>query len=377
MKSKILLLALCACTLVSFRLFSQCAGGTAPLTITYDTVVYGNGNASRFFSVPKFNPATGTLLSADIKSTVGLQYSYNLQNQTLLDKIFKTKIVRTDDITSDALDPYSINAVNQTPYVPSLIPGLNSLNYGPANMNYSTANSITDSRLINFMGVGTVDFDYETGTSASVQGPLPWQLNFTSVKDTTHFSVVYRYCAASILSSDLLYFSLATLKDKIMLSWRQANLDLNRNYEVQISTNGQDFSTVTSLHENTIGSYTYVWLNNITCKTYFRIKENNVSGETKYSYTRTVDAIQARQAAVRIYPTLYTGGMLQVSFPDKGDWRINFYSAEGRMIAASQQKDVYSTQLEMPAYISNGIYTAEIINARTQQREVTRIVVQK
>ncbi|MEP6749921.1 MAG: choice-of-anchor E domain-containing protein [Bacteroidota bacterium] len=359
------------------QLFSQCAGGLTPMTIVYDTVVYGNGNSSRDFTFPKFNPSLGTLLSADLTSVVGLEYSYNLQNQTALDRIFKTKIVRTDDIYSNVLDPSSVDAVNQTPYVPSLIPSMQSLAYGPANMSYTFTNSINDTRLINFMGAGTIDFDYETGTSASVQGPLPWQLNFTAVKDTTHFSLTYRYCVATILSSDIMYFSATPVKDKILLNWRQATIDENRTYSVQVSTNGQQFSTVAAITENSSGNYNYTWLNNSSKKLYFRIQENNISGEIKYSYIRETETNQSLQPAVRIFPTLFTGGNLQINFPVKGDWRIKFYSAEGRMIAESRQVNVYSAQIEMPSQLSNGIYTAEIFNVQTQQKQVTRITVQR
>ncbi|HMC84819.1 MAG TPA: choice-of-anchor E domain-containing protein [Chitinophagaceae bacterium] len=359
------------------HLFSQCAGGLSPSTITFDTIVYGNGNSSRDFSFPKFDPSLGTLISADLKSVVGLQYSYNLQNQTAFDKIFKTKIVRTDDITSNALDPSSVDAVNQTPYVPSFILSQQVLNYGPANMNYIMSNSVTDGRLINFMGVGSVDFDYETGTSASVQGPLPWQLNFTSVTDTTHFSITYRFCNASILSSDLLYFSVTPLKDKILLNWQQANIEENRMYSVQISASGDNFATVAAIKENNTGLYNYTWLSNSNKKIYFRIEEKNASGEIKYSNIREAVSSQNNQPGIRIFPTLYTGGNLQVSLPGKGEWRIRLYSSDGRNVSESRQTDVYTAQVEMPAELNNGIYTAEIVNIQTQQRQVTRIIVQR
>jgi hypothetical protein len=359
------------------HLFSQCAGGIAPLTITYDTIVYGNGNASRGFSFPKFDPSLGTLLSADLQSAVGLQYSYTLENQNASAKIYKTKIVRTDDIYSDALDPSSVNAVNQTPFVSFLIGGHQHLDYGPANMNYTFSNSISDTRLINFMGVGEVNFDYETGTSASVQGPLPWQLNFTSVNDTTHFSITYNYCTATLLSADMLYFTVTPLKDKILLNWQQAAIEENRIYSMQVSKDGQKFATIAAMAENKTGIYSYAWLNNASGNLYFRVVEKNVSGEIKYSNIREVKAYQHSAAGVRIFPTLYTGGNLQISFPYKAEWQIRLYSAEGRKLTEVKQTNVYSAQMEMPAGLSNGIYTAEVINTKTLERQVTRIVVQR
>lgn len=360
------------------RLQAQCSGGATAFTLTFDTVAVGNGNSSQTFSLPKFNPALGTLISVDIMSVVGLQYSYDLENQTSQAKLFKTKIVRTDDIYSTSLDPSSINAVNQTPSVNTTIPAHQQISYGPTKMNYTVTNTVNDGRLVNFMGAGTVDFDYETGTSASVQGPLPWQLNFTSVTDTTRFSVTYNYCTTSLLSAGLLYFSANALKGKVVLNWKQSAVESNRLYNVQVSTDGQRFSTLASIRENNQGDYNYVYLSNASAKLYFRIQEVDAAGDMKYSNTRTiVPELQNSTAAVRIYPTVYTGGSLQVSFPYKADWQISFYAADGRKTTQQLPADLYSTQLVLPATLSNGVYTTEVVNIKTQQKLVTRLVVQR
>lgn len=372
------LACLMAVAVLPHRLNAQCSGGATAFTLRYDTVATGNGNSSQHFSLPKFNPALGTLISVDIASVVSLEYSYDLENQTSQTKLFKTKIVRTDDIYSTALDPSAINAVNQTPSVNTNIAAHQQISYGPTRMNYTVTNTVNDGRLVNFMGAGTVNFDYETGTSASVQGPLPWQLNFTAVTDTTRFSVTYNYCSTSLLSSGLLYFSATALKGKVALNWRQSSIDANRLYNVQVSTDGQRFNSLASIKENNLGNYEYVYLGNAAATRYFRIQEVNVSGEPKYSNTRIITPEQQDDAAaVRIYPTVYTGGNLQVSFPYKADWQISFYAADGRKTTQQLPANLYRTQLVLPATLSNGVYTAEVMNTKNQQKLVTRLVVQR
>ncbi len=369
---------LLAIALLQGSVMAQCSGGATAFSLTYDTIATGNGNSSRSFSLPKFNPALGTLISIDIKSMVGLQYSYDLENQTSSTRLFKTKIVRTDDIYSTAIDPSSINEVNQTPFVSTMIGAHQQVSFGPTKMNYTINNLVNDGRMVNFMGAGSVDFDYETGTSASVQGPLPWQLNFTAVSDTTHFSITYNYCTTSLLSAGLLYFSATALKGKVALSWRQSAVEANRLYNVQISTDGQRYSTLASINEDNGGNYNYVYLNNASRKLYFRIQEVNVSGDFRYSNTRVIEPEQqSNPANLRIYPTVYTGGNLQVSFPFKADWQISFYAADGRKTTQQLPANLYSTQLVLPATLSNGVYTAEVINTKTQQKLVTRLVVQR
>jgi len=365
-------------TVLPFSLFSQCAGGHTAFTLTYDTTVTGNGNSSRSFTIPKFDPSLGTLLSADIKSVVGLGYSYTLENQTSKDTTFKTKIIRTDDIYSDALDPFSVNVLNQTPLVTSLIPSHQVASFGPNHMNYIVSNSVTDGRLINFMGAGSVGFDYETKSSASVQGPLPWQLNFTSVTDTTHFSITYRYCSSNLLSSDLLFFTaIPQSKNNVLLNWRQATVDAGRIYGVQVSTDGITFTTLADITESNTGIYDYTYLNSSAKKLFFRIQERNVSGEIKYSNIRLIEFNQDTKSGVNIFPTLYTGGNLQVNFPERGDWQIIIYAADGRKISESRQNDAYAASLQVPGSVGNGVYIVQTVNTQSRQSHVNRIIVQR
>jgi len=357
------------------HLFSQCANGAPASSIIYDTTVIGNGSSSMSFSFPKFDPAIGTLLSADIKSVVNTSYSYTLENITAANQTYKVRILRSDDINSTALDPSSISQTHQTGLVnTSLSPG-QSFSYGPKPLNYTITNSITDARLINFMGAGTVDFDYEGGTSTSVTASGQFGFNF-SAADTTTFSVTYRYCASSLLSADLLFFSATPAKGRVLLNWRQATIENGRMYNAQVSTDSRTFKNIVSITENNDGAYAYTYLNNESGRLYFRIEEKNPAGKIKYSNIRIVDPEQSANKA-RIYPTLYTGGNLQVDFPYKANWQVNLYSAEGKRITDSQQTDAYNAQISLPSMVSNGMYTVEVVDTHTQQKQFTRIIVSR
>jgi len=152
-------------------------------------------------------------------------------------------------------------------------------------------------------------------------------------------------------------------------------IENGRTYNVQVSTDGRVFKNVVSLGENNAGAYAYTYLNNERGRLYFRVEQKNVSGEIKYSNIRITDPEQA--AKVQIYPTLYTGGNLQVNFPYKANWQVNLYSAEGKRMAESREMDAYNTQISLPAMLSNGTYTAEVIDIHTQQKQFTRIIVRR
>ena len=371
------LLLACAGISESQGLSAQCAGNTAALTIRYDTTVMGNGNSSRMFTIPKFNPSTGTLLSVDIASVVHLSYAYSLQNQDTASHTYRTKIIRTDDIYSSALDPGSIDTVNQTPPVMSpLLAPMQTLYYGPAFMKYTLSSSITDNRMTNFLGQGTNAFDYETGTSASVQGPLPYGLNFASATDTTLFSVTYRYCATSLLSADLLFFSAAVQAgNQVLLNWRQAAVDPNRFYNVEVSPDGRTYQALGDIIENRDGNYAFTYAGGANGTLFFRIRENNVSGAVKYSNIRLISFDAAAVNKMKVYPSLLSGGDVHVVLPLKGAWQLSLFSLDGRRITEAKVVDSFTGLLSLPTGLGNGIYLVQAVEALSGNRQVGRIII--
>jgi hypothetical protein len=360
--------------------FSQCAGGPTAMTIIYDTTVIGNGNNSYAFSIPKFDPSLGTFLSVNFQSVVNLSYSYTLQNHDAVPVTFKTRTLRDDGVYAPEFDGADVSESHQTSQIINIVAANQSLVYGPAHFGYTLKDSINNGSLINFEGVGNVNYDYEQGTGyvlSTTGGTGNVNINFNYVHDTTQFTVIYKYCPNALLSTDMLLFTAAQQSmTSALLSWRQATVQQGRLYEVQMSTDGITFSRLALQEENANGAYEYTYLNNSAKKVFFRIQEKNASGEIKYSNIRLVEFNDDTKGTT-VFPTLYSGGDLRFNFPEQGNWKINVYSAVGSLIAATQQKNVYSAQLTIPSSVSNGMYAVEIINTRTLRREVTRIVVQR
>ena len=90
----------CFTTLISFVSRSQCS---TQQSITYDTLITGNGNNSHVFTLPQFDPAIGTLLSANINSTISLNYGFTLKNVEAMQRDFTVSVGRYDHYTSTAL----------------------------------------------------------------------------------------------------------------------------------------------------------------------------------------------------------------------------------------------------------------------------------
>lgn len=362
------------CSVTTFEAKSQCPNGVPPQTIVYDSVAYGNGNSSRTFSFPRFNPALGTLISVNVQSFVRLEYSYSLENQTNNDAFFRTRIVRTDDVTSTALQPSSINAVNQTPPYTSYIQSHDVLEYGPAKMNYTIGNLISDGRVANFMGTGSVQFDYETGTSASVQGPLPWQLNFTSVNDTTHMRITYNYCPNASLAAGLYFNANAQTNGKIILYWQQPNELLNRLYNIEMSTDGRTFKSVGSMKSAANGSYTYPYIAQTKTKHYFRIKQTHQDGRIDYSSVRSVEPEMDAVPLIKVSPTFNVDDNFRMEFNKKSDWQVTLYTYTGQPMYKTKFSDASAATVYLLREHTTGIYIVEAVNLKTGEKATTRIL---
>ena len=373
-----LLVSIALSTIPGSSLLAQCGPDSSLLTLKYDTVLYGSGNNGFMVSFPKFDPSLGTLLSADIKSAVSVAYGFVATNTASSSQLLRAKIGREDDIYTSALtDPLSTQT--QSAWITKLVSGNSSYTYGPAYMASTSTSSITDGELINFEGTGTVDFDYETYMTETLVASTTFTWAFPTISDTTNFSVTYRYCTASLLSSDLLSFSaMAQSKNTVLLNWHQATVQADRIYGVQVSTDGITFTNLADVSENTSGFYSYNYLNNnAPIKLFFRIQEKNASGEIKYSNLRMVTFSQDAKTGTTIFPTLYTGGNLQVNFPENSDWQITIYSSDGRKVTESRQNDVSGVSLPVAESLGNGIYIIETFNTHSQQRNINRIVIQR
>src|SRR5689334_4512132 len=121
MKTRERFIAWLCCTIISTTAAAQCANPMT--TISYDTVVTGSGNDSYVFSFPKFDPTLGTLISVNVINKVTLKYSFQLENkESFTINNYKVRVVREDDISSDALQ-VPIEFTHQQTYGPYILGG--------------------------------------------------------------------------------------------------------------------------------------------------------------------------------------------------------------------------------------------------------------
>src|SRR6266700_4289670 len=116
MKIWVQLLSIMVTVILSTPANAQCGGSLN--TMFYDTIVTGSGNDYHNLSFPKFDPTLGTLVSVSFSTQVTLKYSFQLENKEAFNiNNYKVRVVREDDISSNALQT-PIVYTNQQTYGP-------------------------------------------------------------------------------------------------------------------------------------------------------------------------------------------------------------------------------------------------------------------
>jgi hypothetical protein len=157
----------------------------------------------------------------------------------------------------------------------------------------------------------------------------------------------------------------------IEVSWTTANETNMSNYEVEESTDGNNFSKATSVAANNATTNVYNWLDAsiINGDNYYRIKAVEKNGTTKYSNVVKVK-IGGKGAGFTVYPNPVKGGVvsLQMSNVEKGIYTVKIYNNIGQELAAKaiNHNGGSATQtIDLGKGIASGSYNMQITNGTT------------
>ena len=362
-----------------------------PKIITYDTTVIGSGNALHTFSFPKFDPALGTLMNVKLDAEISLLYSFELENRESINiNNYRVRVTRDDDITSTAL----INPLTNT-YVRTYGPyaltswdgvvgaGTDYTTRGPLYvMNHSMV-SHTVTNTADFLGIGNVDFDYESTTYSSVLGSVNYTFNATA-QDTIHFRITYTYCASWFLASDISEFFIKKENESaVQLNWVMQNEVTDRIYEVEKSYDGRDFIPVTRIkaQSSSIGNYQYLYSlkeADMNPKLIFRIKQFEKNGTIKYSAIRIVDIKNRDNSSIRAFPNPARSNM-QLLFSDKtrSNWKVELINLNGAVAKECNFTNVLSARLDDLQQLPKGVYLLKATDKNSLKIFKERIIIDK
>ena len=368
---------------------SQCVDPLQSLTL--DTTLIGTGNAFHTFSFPKFDASLGTLVGVKIESEVTLTYSFQLENrESITINNYRVRVTRDDEISSNALinpitntrlqtyGPYSLTAYDGMPGT-----GTDYINRGPLYVMNHQLISNTVFNTGDFLGAGTVDFDYSSTTYSSVLGSVNYTFNATA-EDTIHFSVTYLYCASWFLNADITSFTaFKNNSSAVSLQWITQNELPDRHYELQKSNDGTNFTTVDYRKAVPDATSTGTYQARYSIKTsekgklIFRIKQIEKDGTIKYSPLRVIEANKDINEGLKLFPNPSNGAAtLLFNNIKRSDWQVDILGVNGNLIQRLFFNNALQARLNLNKQLQRGIYFLKVTNRQNNQQWLEKLVIQ-
>ncbi len=176
----------------------------------------------------------------------------------------------------------------------------------------------------------------------------------------------YKSCY-SILPLRLLNFEGKRSNGINNLVWKTANESNLTNYEVQRSTNAQEFATIATVKANNglVQSYTYDDKIEFTGKLYYRIKINENDG--KVSYSKIVTLTDNNQSSIiNVYPNP-ARNIITIKMTDDRlqNTELVVLNAKGSILL--KQKIQSTNQQLNISNLSQGIYFIRFANGEVQK----------
>lgn len=166
---------------------------------------------------------------------------------------------------------------------------------------------------------------------------------------------------AITLPVQLLSFEATKKADhQALLSWLVAQeINLDR-YEVQTSTNGQQFTTIASVKANAGKAYSYVHSNPEGVKNYYRLKMVDKDGAFSYSPVRWVSMAQT---SITAGPNPFINN-IKITTAGTAKHTVNVYSAAGQLVATKTFSG--NTVVNAPG-LAAGMYTVQVNDGATSK----------
>jgi hypothetical protein len=321
-----------------------CSDGSTPMTQEHVLNSTFSSNNTTTLSMPKFDPATGTLICVNAKVYLTTILKMKLENDETFPIDYIVKYVRSDEFTGPGINPPVKGSKNKSygPYSLGASDGVAGAGadfkaIGPDTIYKKKLYEATTSDVVTYLGPGTVDFKYKSVVNTYATGSDVYGLSVSS-QNRVEFRMTYSYCSMALLPLEVLDFRV-TLKDRenVVLNWKIENENKNNTYEIQFSENGSEFvpvgTTASQPVDGAAAKYEYQYHLDKPAgeKLYFRIRQ--INGKTsKYSPIRSVRFDQFA-SPVRIYPNPVVRNInMEFDEPVTGEFHIELRNQVGQVV---------------------------------------------
>lgn len=210
---------------------------------------------------------------------------------------------------------------------------------------------------LDFLGLGFAGRG-ESGTTIGAASVSPgWNFSGSSVANGVHNGLNIRNSIA--LPVELSTFDARPIKENILLEWTTSSETNNAGFEVERSTDGENFQNITFLPSRgtttTVQRYQFTDVRPPKGMLYFRLKQLDYNGDFEYS---KVVAIEMKQQAFTLFPNP-AKNEIQIETQDLESARLNIFNGQGQLLKHFDLENDQST-LDITD-LPNGLLIAVII----------------
>lgn len=367
---------------------STCAGGTPSLTIEHTFILDTTLSSTNTVSFPKFPPSQGTLSCVTIYDTISLVALSGVRNRDTSaggkDPIFQLTL--SHSLTGPSL---SLSGVASRVYGPVHLekygtPG-DSTTFGPDTLFKNAPYQQTISGgVAGYMGSGNIDLPLDiNGGMISIIGGTNYNLSLDT-KIWGRFRIVYSYCPPAPLPEIFRQFTaVKQSNNNIQLNWSVSNDQISNSYEIEISSDGRNFTPAGKIAsqyatEGASAKYNYQHLpdKDATGKLYFRIKQLSADGKGYYSAIRQVGINNSTPASFITYPNPVKDHVtIQSDRLLRGNYQLEMITSSGQQVMKHNVSlnNTSLIQWALPFQPAPGVYylrTRELSTGQTASYKV-------
>lgn len=370
---------LALCIGVIFHSVGSAQTASTLATKTYDTTLLNNGFATYHLQFPQWNPDSGLLVSVKLSTSVSSQYGFTLRNVDANPATYLLNIGQEDQISGSFGVPY-LNLTPQTVGTYTLQPGQSQVT-SPFTFltNHVSSDSIT-SNVTPFLGNGQVNINYLSFTYTNLVAYNNASYYYgNTVTTSAVFSIQYLYSkSVGVLAGSLTRWS-ATLSGPltVQLDWSAVNETAGRQYDLQRSSDGHTFSTITTLMAVADGSAAdYSFTDHLPSGSsgnwYYRLQ---VRDQAKFSWSAVRElTIDAGDKVLRIYPNPATDH-INLSTGTVSDWQAEILSADGSLVQRETFRQSSLLYLPFRNRLAAGAYFVRLTGPHGQKPQVASFIV--
>lgn len=186
----------------------------------------------------------------------------------------------------------------------------------------------------------------------------------------------------NILPNELLYFTAKRNKTSVDVNWATTSEMNNSYFSVERSLDAVNFTTLQKVNTKALNgnssitlTYSAVDYNPNGGVSYYRLKQTDINGNTKYSHIQTVNFEQSLTTAVYPNPTSGTLYISGIGTSEKSAI-IEWYDVSGRFMAR-QTAQVQGGLARIETSLKDGIYIMKSTTALGKTIQIQNVIIRK